>query len=161
MILLLAAGLALADDPSAVVEGSVVRGTAVLAVPPQTIIAQLSDPSWAGEVSGSNTQARVVSVLGPCQHVAYVSPNAILEARYELKRCPTADGWDDTLITSNAFSAYHATWRAVPEGEGARVTYEVDLSTSLWVPDSLVRGETRRSVLKMMRAMATWSQTAR
>lgn len=157
-LLLLLASLALAEDPSAVVEGTVVRGTALIAVSPARFLAQLEDPAWESRISGSGTRVEVKGRAGDCLDVAFVSPNAILEARYELRRCPQPDGVRSTLLTSNAFSAYTSRWRASTEGAGARVTYEVDLTTSLWVPNSLVRSETRRAVLKLMRAIAAWSE---
>lgn len=157
LALLLATSLSLAGEPAAVVEGDVVRGTARLAVPPQRFLDALRDPTWEARVSGSSTTAEVKGRDGACLHVAYVSPNPVVKAAYEVRRCPVPNGWQSTLLASNVFEGYRAAWHAVPDGDGAQITYEIELSTSLWVPNSLVRGETRKSVLKMMRAMAAWS----
>lgn len=154
---LLAIGLALANDATVTIEGTLVRGSAHLEVPPQRFIAQLGDPGWESTVSGTATRVEVKGRAGDCQLLALVSPNAVMDATYEVRRCPTADGWQSTLITSNVFSTYRSSWKAVPEGDGSRVTYEVDLTTSLWVPGSLVRSEIRRSVLQMMHRVVDWA----
>lgn len=150
--------LALAGEVTADVDGSVVRGTALVAVPPERILAEMKDPTWIGRVSGSNTQVTVTGTKGRCQSVSYLSPNAIIDAAYDVTRCPTADGWVGTLVSSTVFSDYRTQWRVVPHGDGAKMTYEVDLTTSLmWVPNSLVRSQTKASVRKMMQAMVDWA----
>lgn len=158
MISLLLLVAALADEPTATVDGGKVIGSAHLNVTPDKVIAALGDPAWEHRVSGSTTTSNVLAREGTCHNVAYVSPHPIFEANYDLRRCAVADGWSVTLLRSNAFSTYKARWKAVPEGTGSRLTYEVDLDTSLWFPDSLVRGEMKKSVLKMMKAIAGWSQ---
>lgn len=156
-LLFLFASLALATEPTAVIDGTVVRGSAWLAVDAGHFLDALEDPVWESRVSGSGTRVAVLGRDGDCMDLSIVSPNVIHEARYELRRCRAADGVVSTLVSSNTFSAFTARWRAVPESGGARVTYEVDVTPSLWVPDALVRAETRRAVLKLLRGLTTWA----
>jgi hypothetical protein len=161
MTLLFLASLALAQDLDVVVDGDVVRGTAHVDVTAVRFLTELKDPGWIGRMSGTGTTAEVLGKDGDCLRVAYVSPNLILTARYTVKRCMTSDGVRISLIESNTFSAYETTWRVVPEGEGARITYEVDLTSSLrWVPNSLVRSETRRSIHKTLKQLVKWAAAA-
>jgi hypothetical protein len=150
-------GWAAAGEVSTEVVGSLVRGQAVLAVPPARFLAELEDPAWVSRVSQSKTQVSVVGPDGACTRVAFLSPNAIFDARYEVRRCRTPHGWENALLTSNAFETYRAGWHVAPHPEGTLATYEVDLTTSLWVPNSLVRGETRRSIRKLLKAIASWA----
>jgi hypothetical protein len=89
--------------------------------------------------------------------VGFLSPNAIFDAKYEVRRCRTETGWENTLVSSNAFETYRAGWQVVAHPEGTLATYEVDLTTSLWVPNSLVRGETRRSIRQLLKAIVQWA----
>lgn len=157
--LLLLLALAHADEPTALIDGTTVRGSAHLEVPPARVLAQLQDPVWESSLSATGTRVEVKGRTGECQHLALLSPNPVVDASYEVRRCPTEDGFQSTLITSAVLATYRARWRALPEGEGSRITYEVDLSSSLWVPETLVRSETRRSVLKMMTTMVAWAKT--
>ena len=159
-MLLMSLSLALAADPTVEVEGNTIRGSVDIAVPAKRFLAELKDPEWESRVSGTSTRATLKGREGSCQQVAFVSPNPIIEARYEVKRCPTSDGWSASLIESNAFSTYASSWKVVDREGGASITYQVELETSLWVPNSLVRSETRRSVKKMLRSMAAWAEGA-
>lgn len=156
-LMLLGPATARAEGPTVTVQGATVHGSMYLDVPPQRFIDALQDPAWEGRVGANGTTAEIKGRIGPCQHVAYVAPNPILTATYELERCPRPDGWESSHLTSNAFHAYHSRWRAVPEGTGARVTYEVTMDVSLWVPDSFVRGATRKSLGKMLERMVAWA----
>ncbi|MCB9666438.1 MAG: hypothetical protein H6732_20175 [Alphaproteobacteria bacterium] len=159
MTLLLLASLALADEPTAVVDGTTVRGTAHLAVAPGVVLDALADPAFESRIQQSRTTTTVTVREGACHQAAYVVPHPIMTARYELRRCRTDAGWDVSLVSSDSFHTYQGSWRAVPEGEGARLTFEVDLTSSIrWVPESIVRGEMRKSVRQLMAALAAWSE---
>lgn len=155
---MLALGRAFAGEPTVVLDGAVVRGSAFIAAPPEALLAALSDPSWEGMIAGDGTRALLKGTMGSCQRVSYQTPNPVMDASYEVRRCPTADGWQMSLLSSPVLDSYRAQWRVVAEGAGSRVSFEVELSSSLWVPDSLVNSETVRSVEARLRAMDAWAR---
>jgi len=158
-VALLLAGLARAEPPVVVADGTAVRSSFHLPVPPERLLIALQDPTWEARVAGEDTRVTPLGPDGVCQRVAYVSPNLVQDLHYELRRCPTADGFDSTLVASDGLASYHARWTVRPEGSGCRVDYLVDLTITLWaVPDSLVRAETRRGVAKRLAAIAAWAE---
>lgn len=152
-------GLALAGSSSAEVDGGKVRGVATLPVAPDVVIAALADPAWENRVQGGNTQVTVTARDGACHQAAYVVPHPIMTASYELRRCRGPQGWDVTLVASDSFEQYRGAWTAVPEAGGTRLTFEVELVSAIrWVPQSIVRGEMKKGVGKMMAAIAAWGE---
>ena len=164
MLALTLAFLANAADlppPTATVQddGSVI-GSVELAVPPETLRARLADPAWLPTISKDGTTVTLTGKEGGCQLIKSESPNVVMTARYTPRRCPTADGYQSTLIEGNAFDTYATSWSIIPTETGARATYKVSLTTSLWVPNSMVRRTTRNTIQEMLVNLQTWSQTA-
>lgn len=148
---------ALASDPTAVVtDAGVVRGTVALPVPPEVLVRELADPGWVATLYDGGTEVKVIGPDGPCLAVDYVSPNPIVTVSYRVRHCTTPTGATGALIASEAFSAYATSWVVVPKDGGLHATYEVDLTTSLFIPQSFVRSATRTSVKKLMGALDAW-----
>lgn len=155
--LLLTVGAALAEEPTVTVDGATVRGSAVLEVPATRFLAALRDPAWEGQVAGDGTEAHITGSEGGCQIVSYSSPNSVATATYVLRRCPTADGWESSLVRSNTFTAYRSRWTVTPAARACRVSFEVELSVSAWVPDSLVQSQTVQSIQRRLQALQAWA----
>ncbi len=155
---ILAATAAWAGGPKVEIDGTAVRGSVHMVVTPSVVLEALQDPAWEGRIQQSRTETTVTAREGTCHQVAYVVPHPIMTTSYELKRCRVDDGWQVSLVASDSFDRYQARWWAVPEGSGSKVTFQVDLDSSIsWVPNSLVRGEMRKSVRKLLAAMSDWA----
>jgi len=50
------------------------------------------------------------------------------------------------LVRSDAFSHYEAAWDVQPHAGGSRVTYTLDLVSTLKIPAWMIRRATRKSV---------------
>jgi len=122
---------------------------------PDAVRAQLKDPSWVARVDGGKTTVDVVSTEGDCVVADFVSPSPLVTVEYRVRRCARDDGYETKMLTSNAFEHYRVRWQVAPEGEGSRLTYTIQLTTSLWgVPNSLVTSSTRKSVKRMLGRVA-------
>ena len=161
MIVLLFSLLAPAADlPKPTVDQAkdgTITATVQLDEPVEVVRANMQDPGWLPKVTGSSTQVTVTGMDGTCQLVSSVSPNAIMTAKYQTRRCPTASGFASTLRDSNCFDRYRTSWSFQPSGAGTLATYVVSLDTSLWVPNSVVRRTTRSEIAKMLGKLQDWS----
>lgn len=166
MLLLLAALTASASDalPEPQVsdpgEGPIV-GTVQLAVPPDTLKSKFADPTWLSSITEGRTRISVTGQDGPCQLIHSESPNAIMTAVYDVKRCPTASGFASTLRDSNCFKRYSTSWEFAPtaDGTGTVATYRLDIESSLMlVPESTVRSASRKAIGEMLGKLQGWSK---
>jgi len=147
-----------AEPPSVTIQddGAVV-GVVDLAVAPDVLRTRMQDPSWLPTISGDGTTVTVTRTDGACQILHSESPNAVMTARYDTRRCPTDTGFASTLLDSNAFKSYATSWTFEPTATGTRATYRVALSTSLWVPNGVVRRTTRGAIQDMLENLQAWS----
>lgn len=155
----LVVGLALAGDATAEVEGTTVRGAVTVPVAPEVVLDALADPTFEDRIQQGDAEITLTKQDGACQQVAYVFPHPIMTTSYELRRCRVDGGWDISLVRSDSFDSYRGSWRATSKGKGARLVFEVDLTSSVrWVPQSLVRSEMKRNVRKLMEAVGAWAE---
>lgn len=156
MLVLLAAAALAADpivDPDVTITPpDTVVGVVDVGVPVDVVRTALRDPAWVAKVDGGKTSVAVAGREGDCLVADYVSPSALLSVEYRVRRCPTPGGYEAVMLTSNAFEAYRVAWDLAPsETGGTRITYTIQLTTSLWgVPNSLVTSTTRTSVKRML-----------
>lgn len=146
--------MAWASAPDVVIrDDHSVRGTALLATDATTARARLADPAWIASVDASGNRIELAAGAGDCKRVKTESPHPIRTVRYEVERCPTADGFVETLIASDAFDAYEARWSIASEPGGARITYTLATRTSLLVPQFVIDRQTRKGVERMLGAL--------
>lgn len=161
VLLMLALQAQAADLPPPTVsidDAGRVVGTVQLATSAEKLRADMDDPTFVPRATGNGTEITVDARDGDCLVVTSVTPQKMMTVRTTTRRCPTADGWSSTLETSNALDAFVETWSVAPVGDGASVTYRVELSTSVWgVPDAIVRKTTRSSIQSMLEGLQRWS----
>lgn len=155
LVILLTTALAWADPLVTIDADGAVTGTIETPVPADVLRARLADPTWLPTVSQDGTRVSVVRPDGACLIVDSDSP-AIVEVRYRTRQCPTPDGFVSTLVASDSFSAYTATWTLVPTAAGTRATYHIALASSLWVPEAIVRRTTRAGIAAMLANLEAW-----
>lgn len=131
-------------------DGGAVVGTVELPTAPESVRAALSDPTFLPTATGSTTEVRLARMDGACQIIDSVSPSTFLTARYQTRRCPTPSGYHSTVLSSNCFKAYETSWTLVPSHHGTTATYRIHATTSLWVPNSVVRGQTKKAMQDLL-----------
>lgn len=150
MVTLLLA-LSFAAEPTVEVVGDdMVRGAIVVELAPEVVRQRLADPVWVVQSSGDGTEVVITSREGGCLLADYASPSFLMTVRYSVRQCPTKDGFESKLITSNAFSSYRTQWVVKPEGSGSRVEYVSQLNTTLSVPSSWVTKSMKKGITQML-----------
>lgn len=159
LLLALVASAADLPDPTVTIEddGTIV-GTVHLAVSPDKVRTAMADPGWMAKLTGGRTKVTVEGKDGDCLLVASESPNSIMTARYWTRRCPTPTGYAATLRDSNCFKTYGASWDFTEHASGAVGTYRISLTTSLWIPNSVVLNKTSAAIQDMLADLQQWSK---
>lgn len=132
-----------------------VTGVMETPVPAELLRAKLADPTWLPTVSGDGTRVSVVQRDGDCLILDSESPS-VITVRYRTRQCPTATGYQFTLVSSDSFTSYTATWTLQPIAAGTRATYHLEIVSSLWVPQAVVRRSTRGGIEQMMTNLEQW-----
>lgn len=130
-------------------DGAVV-GTVELPSRPESVRTALSDPTFLPTTTGSTTEVRLTRRDGPCQIIDSISPSTFLTARYRTRRCRTPSGYRSTLVSSNCFKTYETSWTLVPSPHGTTATYRIQATTSLWIPNGVIRGQTKNAMQDLL-----------
>ena len=143
--------LALAGAPNVEISPThAVRGVVTVPASVDQVLAKLRDPLWVSRIDNSGTTVTLVEQDGVCAILDSVSVNAIKTVSYRTRHCPTASGSRSTLVSSNAFDAYLAAWTVRPHADGAELIYDLDMKTSLMVPQFVIDRTTRKSVESLL-----------
>ena len=78
---------------------------------------------------------------------------SVLEVNYTARRCPTADGWVETLLESDTFNDYYSEWFVHSVADGVLVRFRLRTVADLPVPDRLVRGALKKGVESVLEAI--------
>lgn len=152
--LLLASAAWAADpsDPEISIDGEWVWGTVLISAPRGEVVDALKTPHNVVRWEGSGTQV-TTTPDGSCLRVALDVPSAIGRIRYTERRCPTAEGYRSTLLESEDFDYFEATWVLETSEGGCRARYGLRSKPSFPVPRALAQRLTGRSIRKMLAGM--------
>lgn len=81
---------------------------------------------------------------GACERVALRVKGFFSPFTVTTRRCPTADGWFETLVASDDFSEYQTEWKLQEIGEATAVHYRVRTIINVSVPHSMITSRTRK-----------------
>lgn len=127
-----------------------VVGVALVAATPDVVRGKIADPSWVAATDASGTRVTVVERRGDCLVADRESPNVITTVRSRTEQCATPTGFVETLVSSRSFDAYRAQWTVEPVPGGARITYDLAMSTSMLVPQAIIDQQARKGVQTML-----------
>lgn len=145
--------LALAADPAPpVVSGdSTVVTNVFIAADPATVRAALADPMVACQLSGDVLDAKVLRKEGDCSVIQMTVRGITSPLVYVAKRCPTADGFRETLLETTDFDAQASTWKLQPVNGGTQVTLQVVSEPRLPIPQRLVNSAVGTSAVQTLK----------
>ena len=111
----------------------------------------------AGAERAHNLASTTVSVKaspdGKCEKVKLQTRGLITPFVLETRRCPTATGWRETLVTSDNFTEYWNEWTVKDLGDGALITFKTRTLPNVAVPESLILSQTRKVLGKLMKSV--------
>ena len=101
----------------------------------------------------STTVSVKATADGKCEKVKLQTRGLITPFSLETRRCPTATGWRETLVTSDNFVEYWNEWTVKDLGDGSLVTFKTRTLPNVAVPESLILSQTRRVLGKLMKSV--------
>ncbi len=144
---------AYAADPTApVVAGeSTVTTDVVIAADAATVRAALSDPISASRLSGDVLDAKVVGKDGDCTLVQVTTRGLSSPLLYVTRRCPTADGFRETLVQTDDFDSQSSSWKLASVAGGTQVTLQVRSEPRLPIPQRLINAAVGSSAVQTLK----------
>ncbi|MFZ5480137.1 MAG: SRPBCC family protein [Myxococcota bacterium] len=127
--------------------------TEVLPSPPDAVRAALAEAMAAGPMAPDVLSLEVLA-RGRCDTLRATVGSRWAPMSYVYERCPTATGWREALVQSDAFDAYEITWELLPDAAGTRVSYTVHVEPRLPLPDGYVASRTRASMKTVLATLA-------
>ncbi len=116
--------------------------------PEADVRAALADPIAAARFS-PDISAVTYLERGVCSTLRAVT-SGFASVSYVYRRCPTADGWHETLVSSDDLDAYEVRWGFAPRGTSTVVTYMVRIDPHLPAPDFLLARQMRSSISRIV-----------
>ncbi len=151
---LLTASLALATPgtPSDPVVGADSSITTDVLIPASIaeVRAILADPDVASRLSGSILSVDVLGRDGGCDLVAITCKGMMSPMAYTIRRCSTADGFTETLVSSEDFTAQSTKWRLETVAGGTLVTFSVNTAPKVSVPRRIIQAVVESSAVETL-----------
>lgn len=91
---------------------------------------------------------------GNCERVKLKTRGLIQPLEIETRRCPTASGFKETMVTSKDFVEYYNEWQVQESGEGSLVVFTSRTVPNMAIPEALLHSETRRVLGRVMRNLS-------
>jgi hypothetical protein len=142
-------------DPQVTVEadGTVLCRMTVPASEAQ-IRSLLEDPESAAMLSPDVIDIDVTA-NGNCHNLETRSRGFLRPLVLNSKRCPTADGWREVLVSSGDFTQFEGEWHLQSVEGGTEIVYTLQTGTNLPVPDSVVRQGAAKSLKNMLKNLSS------
>jgi hypothetical protein len=133
-----------AAEPVVQPDGSVCM-TVILPASESAVRAELDT---AAEASALHGDATLVSQerQGACERSTFKTRGLISSISYVALRCPTADGWKQTLVSSETFEQNEAEWSLRPVEGGTELRYRIRVSLDLPVGQGMVNAQISESM---------------
>lgn len=132
--------LASATEPTSEVrdDGTVVVKINVEATPTE-VKALLADTEGAAMDISADLLSVTATQRGACEEVRRETRGVFRPFEMKVLKCPTPNGFVESLVASDDFSAYQSTWSVQPGVTGSDVTYSVRTELNAPVPGAMVR----------------------
>lgn len=110
----------------------------------------IADPVALAKLNPDVLSARVLS-HGECDMVEVTTKGMSSPLSYVVKRCPTAGGFSETLVSSEDFSAVAVSWKLESVPGGTNVSYSIRTSPDLPVPQRVISSFTAKSAVTALK----------
>jgi len=84
--------------------------------------------------------------VGDCERLTYKTPGLITSLTYTAMRCPTASGWEETLVESDSFTDNRSSWTLRPVEGGTEIDYRVRVRLNIPVGQSMIDAQIAQSL---------------
>lgn len=102
----------------------------------------------AAEASSLVGEAKIVNreAVGNCERLTYSTPGMISSLTYVSMRCPTENGWKETLVSSDSFADNESEWQLREVDGGTELNYRVRIRLNLPVGQKIVDSRIAQSM---------------
>jgi hypothetical protein len=127
--------------------------TAVAHVPasPETILKFIADGARAHKLAPTTIKAKSLAKDGKCEKIHLTVRGLMSPFEIDTRRCRTAKGFHETMVSSEDFEAYDVEWTIQELGEGSLVSYRALNILSISVPQGMVVRESKKVMAKTMK----------
>lgn len=152
-LLLMAVTAARAAEPPPITPTSTGDGgwrtEIVVPAPVATVRAALADPIASARFSPDISKISYVARGSTCETLRAQTAGMATIA-YDYRRCATADGWQESLVSSEGLDVYEVRWQLVPVDGGTRVSYQVKIDTAFPTPDFILAKAMKTSITTLL-----------
>ena len=131
--------------------GGFVRAELLIPAPVAAVRAALADPIASARFSPDIAETTYVAA-GECPTLR-TRLAGIVSFSYDYRRCATATGWRETLVSSADFDDYEVVWELEPTGNATRVKYAVRIDTVIPAPGFIKSRQMKTSVATVVRRL--------
>lgn len=124
------------------------RTELLVPAPIDVVRARLADPIATAKYSPDITSIQYVS-QATCPTLRVVT-EGMVDVAYDYKRCTTADGWHETLVSSDMLSVYEVRWRLASVEAGTQVSYDVKIRPNFPAPDFMLARQMKSSITTLL-----------
>lgn len=125
------------------------RTEIVVPAPVAAVRAALADPIATARFSPDISKISYVARGTTCETLRVVTAGMATIA-YDYRRCATADGWHETLVSSENLDVYDVRWQLVPVEGGTQVSYEVKIDPAFPAPDFILARAMKTSITTLL-----------
>ena len=125
----------------------------MISAPLEEVRAFLLDPEEAASLTPDVESVEVLT-SDTCDLVRTTKKGLLSSVEYVVKRCYADDGVQETLVESEDFTAYEASYTLTAVDGGTKVVYDVTVGVDMPVPDWAIRMGVERSTAATMEALA-------
>ena len=109
-----------------------------------------------GALAGLSPEVLSVEAVpkGTCEEVTRRTKGMFRPFKFRALRCPTSNGWKESLLESSDFGAYASEWQLTPNGSQVEIVYTIKTELNAPVPAALVRSNLRDSAKGLVERLA-------
>lgn len=144
--------LALAAPSVDVTAEGVVRGEVVVSTPPEQVMERMKASASRAKAMASTAKI-TAEPAGDCELEHVFVANAIKDVRYDIRTCATDMKVHSTLVSSDDFTDFVATWRFAPADGGTKITYDLTMVPSFYVPGFVIKAQAKKGVLEALQGI--------
>jgi hypothetical protein len=145
-----------AGEPSVRQEGDTVVVVAVASAPAVDLRRILADPQRVQALFPDILDEQVELAADGCIRIQRRTRGLLRPFVLLARRCPTAEGYREELVSSDDFEAYTSEWVVGVDDAGAtRVEYRIRTALDVPVPASAVTAAVRKSALRAVMSLVS------
>jgi len=129
-------------------DGSVVMNVLV-EKPVAAVSNNLSSAMSVLSLDFGRTITKTVS-KGACQELHVETPGLFSPMQYVSLRCPTTDGYTESMVSSEDFDASEVQWTLTEVDGGTRITYRVLIDLAFPVSQDMIQSRVKKSMRSVM-----------